>query len=137
MHPASSIDHISADIVCDVHQVSALVLCACVRVRTRACLTCRGAFQLFAILLRRTQPSLREVSVVPRPFGCELDHSMYNLLSELESCGMHAERSHALGMAARASVCGVIARTAGHTVAICCDLMADLCSLFLPPTCRL
>ena len=29
--------------------------------------------------------------------------------------------------------CVVITRTAGHSVAVCCDLLADLCSLLLPP----
>jgi len=29
--------------------------------------------------------------------------------------------------------CVIITRTAGHSVAVCCDLLADLCSLLLPP----
>ena len=33
--------------------------------------------------------------------------------------------------------CVVITRTAGHSVAVYCDLLADLCSLLLPPACRL
>ena len=28
-------------------------------------------------------------------------------------------------------------RTAGHSVAVCCNLLADMCSLVLPPACRL
>ena len=33
--------------------------------------------------------------------------------------------------------CNIIARTAGHSIAVCCNLLPNLCSILLPRTCTL